>query len=108
MKNPARPIGCCPLDRLLDRSAEHKLPSKHAHRLPYRFADHRLAGPLHGVEFKTNQPDKRRATSPWEIGDCRLILAMDDFSQILAAHEHELLLHPERVLTAVTELVLPG
>jgi len=47
----------------------------------------RLAGPLRGIEYKTNQPDKRRATSPWEIGDCRLVLAMDDFSQILAAHD---------------------
>lgn len=47
----------------------------------------RLAGPLHGVEFRTNLPDKQRATTPWEIGDCRLILALDDFSVILARHD---------------------
>jgi hypothetical protein len=47
----------------------------------------RLTGPLHGVEFRTNLPDKQRATTPWEIGDCRLILALDDFSQILARHD---------------------
>jgi hypothetical protein len=47
----------------------------------------RLTGPLHGVTFRTNQPAKRRATSPWEIGDCRLILAVDDFAAILATHD---------------------
>jgi len=40
----------------------------------------RLAGPLHGVTFRTNESDKQRATSHWEIGDCRLILALDDFA----------------------------
>lgn len=53
----------------------------------------RLAGPLHGVEFKTNLPDKQRATTIWEIGDCRLILAMDDFSAILAQHDIVTVIH---------------
>jgi Extensin-like protein C-terminus len=47
----------------------------------------RLAGPLHGVTFKTDVDESQRATTPWEIGDCRLILAMDDFAQILASHD---------------------
>lgn len=47
----------------------------------------RLTGPLHGVEFRTNLSDKQRATTPWELADCRLILALDDFSEILAAHD---------------------
>ena len=47
----------------------------------------RLTGPLHGVTFRTNQPEKRRTTSPWEIGDCRLILAVDDFAAILATRD---------------------
>ncbi|HEX4452967.1 MAG TPA: extensin family protein [Kofleriaceae bacterium] len=47
----------------------------------------RLAGPLHGVTFKTDLSDAQRATTPWEIGDCRLVLAMDDFAQILAKHD---------------------
>jgi hypothetical protein len=46
----------------------------------------RLTGPLHGVTFRTNEPAARRAISKWEIGDCRLILAMDDFAKILEAH----------------------
>lgn len=46
----------------------------------------RLAGPLHGVTFKTNLPEKQRATSHWEIGDCRLILSLDDFAEILTRY----------------------
>lgn len=47
----------------------------------------RLTGPLHGVTIRTNQAAARRETSRWEIADCRLVLAMDDFARILAAHD---------------------
>lgn len=47
----------------------------------------RLDGPLHGVTFRTNEKAEQRATTIWEIADCRLVLALDDFSQILAAHD---------------------
>lgn len=47
----------------------------------------RLDGPLHGVTFRTNEKAEQRATSVWEIADCRLVLALDDFSQILAMHD---------------------
>jgi hypothetical protein len=47
----------------------------------------RLTGPLRGVEFRTNLAAKQRATTPWEIADCRLVLAIDDFAEILAAHD---------------------
>jgi hypothetical protein len=46
----------------------------------------RLTGPLHGVTFRTSGTDKQRAASPYEIADCRLVLAMADLSEILAAH----------------------
>ena len=47
----------------------------------------RLTGPLHGVTFRTDLSESARATTPWEIGDCRLVLAMDDFAAILAKHD---------------------
>ncbi len=47
----------------------------------------RLAGPLHGVTFRTDLPEAQRATTPWEIADCRLVLALDDFAQILEKHD---------------------
>jgi hypothetical protein len=50
------------------------------------YAPVRLTGPLHGVTFRTNLSEEQRATTPWEIGDCRLILALDDFSAILEKH----------------------
>lgn len=46
----------------------------------------RLTGPLHGVVFRTDQPDRVRPTSPYEIADCRLVLALDDFAEILSRH----------------------
>ncbi len=47
----------------------------------------RLTGPLHGVEFRTDANDTKRADSPYEIADCRLVLAMDDFAQLLEKHD---------------------
>lgn len=46
----------------------------------------RLTGPMHGVEYRTNLKAAARATTPYEIADCRLVLALDDFAVILEAH----------------------
>ncbi|MGO9837903.1 MAG: extensin family protein [Polyangiaceae bacterium] len=47
----------------------------------------RLTGPLHGVTYRTGLPEAERASSPWEIVDCRLALALDDFAAQLANHD---------------------
>jgi len=47
----------------------------------------RLTGPLHGVTFRTRQAEEARATSRWEIADCRLVLALDDMAAVLEAHD---------------------
>jgi len=47
----------------------------------------RLTGPLQGVLFRTDLDDKARATSPWELVDCRLALALDDLAAILKQHD---------------------
>jgi hypothetical protein len=47
----------------------------------------RLTGPLHGVTFAASEPEAQRATSPLEILDCRLALALDDFADQLASHD---------------------
>jgi hypothetical protein len=47
----------------------------------------RLTGPLDGVEFHSMLPPPERKTSPLEIYDCRLVLALHDFARILAQHE---------------------
>jgi hypothetical protein len=46
----------------------------------------RLKGSLHGVAFKTDLPPSQDETTPYQIADCRLVLAVDDFAQILAEH----------------------
>ncbi len=47
----------------------------------------RLTGGLHGVTYHSGLSPKQRSTSPYEILDCRLVLALDDFSAILAKHD---------------------
>jgi hypothetical protein len=44
----------------------------------------RLTGPLHGVTFHSALAAAQRGTSPYEILDCRLALALDDFAALLA------------------------
>ncbi len=44
----------------------------------------RLRGPLSGVTYHSQVPERSRATSPYEIFDCRLVLALDDFSKVLS------------------------
>src|SRR5262249_9210028 len=47
----------------------------------------RIAGSLSGVRFRTLLSKKERERSPYEIFDCRLVLALDDFAKILLRHE---------------------
>jgi hypothetical protein len=46
----------------------------------------RLVGPLSGVRFRTMVPKTERARSLYEIFDCRLVLALDDFARIVRDH----------------------
>lgn len=46
----------------------------------------RLNAPLNGVAYHTELPEKDRGTSSYEVFDCRLVLALHDFSAILTAH----------------------
>jgi hypothetical protein len=47
----------------------------------------RVNGPLHGVLFRFVLPAAQRATSVYEVIDCRLVLALDDFAQILVRYD---------------------
>ncbi|HEY3254762.1 MAG TPA: extensin family protein [Polyangiaceae bacterium] len=46
----------------------------------------RLTGRVGGVLYRTDFPDGERASVPWEVFDCRLVLALDDFGEALRAH----------------------
>jgi hypothetical protein len=47
----------------------------------------RLKGPIAGVDFHSMLPAAQRRTSPYEIYDCRLVLALDDWARVLARHD---------------------
>jgi hypothetical protein len=47
----------------------------------------RLAGPVGGVVFRTDYPDAQRPTLPFEVFDCRLVVALSDFARILREHD---------------------
>ena len=47
----------------------------------------RLTGKLHGVDFHGLGAKSQLATSVYEIVDCRLVLALDDFAAILEKHD---------------------
>ncbi|MEZ4374165.1 MAG: hypothetical protein R3B07_25315 [Polyangiaceae bacterium] len=49
----------------------------------------RLLGPLHGVTWRTDFNGEQRRTTPYEVIDCRLLLAIDDLSVILEQHDVE-------------------
>lgn len=53
----------------------------------------RLTGRLHGVLIRSSLPPEQRATTPFEILDARLALALDDFAVLLAKHDIEELIH---------------
>ena len=46
----------------------------------------RIPGKVGGVSYRTDFPDRERGKVPWEIFDCRLVLSLDDFGEVLRAH----------------------
>ena len=46
----------------------------------------RLTGKVGGVLYRTDFPDGERTLVPWEVFDCRLVLSLDDFGEVLRAH----------------------
>ena len=55
-------------------------------KTPGVLAPIRLQGPVNGVVYRTELAPAKRATVPWEVFDCRLVLALFDFSAILRSH----------------------
>jgi D-alanyl-D-alanine dipeptidase len=53
----------------------------------------RLTGRLHGVHFHSSLPPEQRVTSPFEILDARLALALDDFAAVLERHGIDEVIH---------------
>jgi hypothetical protein len=73
--------------RALDELARRGLPHVRVDAVPGVRTPVRLSGPLHGVTIHSSLPKGVRATTPFEILDARLALALDDFCEILANHD---------------------
>jgi len=84
---------------ILDRSAceaqltQRAVPFVRVEEARGVLAPVRLTGPIHGVSFHTGLAPAKRASSPWEILDCRLALALDDFALELSKHDIVDVLH---------------
>jgi hypothetical protein len=60
---------------------------RRAEPAPGVLAPVRLTGPLAGVTWRTDHAESERRRTPYEVFDCRLVLALDDFSRLLGAHD---------------------
>jgi hypothetical protein len=47
----------------------------------------RLKGTLGKTKFSTGSPESEADRLPWEVLDCRLVVALDEWTQVLDAHE---------------------
>lgn len=83
---PGYRYGLMSTETCLAELGARKIPFSAESATPGVVTPVRLTGALHGVTFRTNQAAAARSTTPWEIADCRLVLALDDFAQVLAAH----------------------
>lgn len=71
-------------DACYDELAKRELPvERQEPKWPGMSAPVRLKGPLNGVTFRTDILE--RESSPYELFDCRLVLALHDFTQLLRA-----------------------
>ncbi|MGE0546224.1 MAG: extensin family protein [Kofleriaceae bacterium] len=87
-------ITATPVYRYANMTAAECEQELAARRIPYELDPARgvamgvrLSGPLRGVEIRTRLNADARATTPYEISDCRLVLALDDFAAILERHD---------------------
>ncbi|HVU00903.1 MAG TPA: extensin family protein [Polyangiaceae bacterium] len=73
--------------------AERSIAFERVDSAPGVRAPIRLAGPLHGVWIHSALPEEARKSTPFEILDARLALALDDFAAVLARHDVVELVH---------------
>ncbi len=79
-------------DAFAELDRRHILYTKQAATLGVR-APVRLTGRLHGVHVHSSLPPEQRPSTPFEILDARLALALDDFCAILARHDVDEIIH---------------
>jgi hypothetical protein len=84
---PAMRYGNLSPGACLAETARRKLPIKRVDSARGTVTPLRLTGPLHGVSIHSAERPSARATSVFEIMECRLVLALDDWAKTLEARE---------------------
>jgi hypothetical protein len=88
--------------------ARRKVPFVPAAPTPGVAMPIRLTGGIRGIRFRSALPPAQRTTSPYEVLDCRLAVALDDFAAILERYDVREVIHysayrpPPRSLPAGT------
>lgn len=88
-KAPSFKYGAMGRGECLTELAHRKIPYEPVEEARGVVIPIRLTGPVSGVRFRTELPEKERRSSPFEVMDCRLALAISDFAAVLAKHDVE-------------------
>jgi hypothetical protein len=107
-QTPAGRYGSLDRNSCLAELTQRRIPFSSVPQARGVLAPVRLTGPLRGVAFHSTLPPRQRATSPYEILDCRLVLALDDFSAILAKYDVVEVIHYSVYRPPGTVLPAPG
>ena len=77
------------LDRpaCLGELARRHIPFQGVADAPGGRAPVRLNGALGSIKFITAAPESERDRLPWEVLDCRLVLALNEWTRVLEAHD---------------------
>jgi hypothetical protein len=72
--------------RVLQELSQRKIKFVEAAPSPGVLIPVRLLGPIAGVAYRTDFPDKQRSKVTFEVFDCRLVVALSAWSETLVAH----------------------
>lgn len=88
-KAPSFKYGAMSRSECLTELAARKVPFEPVDEARGVVIPIRLTGAVGGIRVRTELPEKERKTSPFEVMDCRLALAVSDFAAVLATHDVE-------------------
>jgi hypothetical protein len=86
-KRPSARYAAMTAGQCVEALDQRKIAFTRVRRAPGVLAPVRLGRGIGGVLYRTAAPDHRRAENPYDIFDCRLALALSDFSRILRVHD---------------------
>ncbi|WP_437833974.1 extensin family protein [Sorangium sp. So ce1153] len=86
-RHPSARYAALSAERCREALVRRKVAFEPVRRAPGVLAPVRLTQGVGGVLYRTAEPAHRRADNPNDVFDCRLALALSDFSRILRVHD---------------------